>query len=97
MTDTQKTDIVRHMLKYGYITAEQAMEHYKIYRLSARIHELKDIFDLGEQWVYGKTPHGRTCRWKEYLLPHEERERAKEWLKGGDGLRLKDGCLPKQS
>lgn len=86
--------IVRYLLEHDFITTLDAIDKLpkRCTRLSARVHDLKDEgieLDRVRQ-------HNKDTWWVEYHLPRNMRERAKEWLKGGDGLRLKDGCLPKQ-
>lgn len=42
-TDCQNRMILRHLIKYGSITQEEAVSRYKVYRLSARIANLREI------------------------------------------------------
>lgn len=42
-TDCQNRMILRHLIKYGSITQEEAVDRYKAYRLSARIANLRDM------------------------------------------------------
>jgi len=39
---TQETQILSHLKAMGTITQKEAIENYNIYRLSARIYNLKD-------------------------------------------------------
>lgn len=41
MKDTQKIRILRHLKRYGQITAVVAFNHYHVMRLASRIWELK--------------------------------------------------------
>ena len=39
--ESQNKKVLAHLIKYGGITAEQAVRLYRIYRLSGRIYDLR--------------------------------------------------------
>lgn len=69
-TDCQNRTILRHLIKYGSITQEEAIERYKVYRLSARIADLRD--DKVNISTYREDNRDRRGQHARYFL--EERE-----------------------
>lgn len=57
-------------LKAGkHITAASALELFGIFRLSARIHDLRKLgHNIGDAWREGTTRFGKQMRYKEYFL-----------------------------
>jgi len=68
--DCQNRMILRHLIKYGSITQEEAVDRYKVYRLSARIANLREMnVNIATFFEENKGRRGQHAR---YFL--EERE-----------------------
>ena len=73
MTQTEK--ILRHMRMFGSITAAEAMSEYGIFRLAARIADLKKMgYSVGSEMQTVKNRFGEKCRIKRYFLAKEGEE-----------------------
>lgn len=44
--ESQRRVILQHLIRYGSITQEEAIDRYRVYRLSARIAELRSSADI---------------------------------------------------
>ena len=67
ITETQNKTVLKHLIKYGSITAEQAVRKYSIYRLGARIYDLKKRGEkIHSKLIFNKT--NPSCHWSEYSL-----------------------------
>lgn len=69
VTYNQCEQVLNHMKYYGGITSLDAVNHYGITRLSARIADLKDAgVTIYDEWVTVYNRYGRKCRVKEYRV-----------------------------
>ena len=71
---TQCDRVLRHLVKYGTITGDEADKLYGIKRLPSRISELK--LDVGINFVVtfikGKNRYEEPCHWAEYSLAEKQ-------------------------
>ena len=66
---TQVNRILSHLEEYGSITAAEAMSEYGIYRLAARISDLRRIgVNIISETEKVKNKFGETCHVKRYRL-----------------------------
>lgn len=66
---TQKEIILRHLQIYGNITPGQALEEYGVFRLAARIKELRDAGALiRSDRVKRKNRFGKTVTFTRYIF-----------------------------
>ena len=71
--DTQCEIILRHMNEHGSITAKVATSRYRIYRLAARIADLrKRGYNIVTNKKAGSSISGRRSRYAEYRFEEEE-------------------------
>lgn len=69
--------ILRHMERFGSITALEAMQEYGIMRLGARIWDLRhEGHDIASEFVTGKNRYGETTRYARYTLEESPRRGA---------------------
>ena len=69
---TQTDRILRHMRDVGGITAAEAMSEYGIYRLAARIADLKAMgYDIDREMVSGKNRYGETTTFARYTIKED--------------------------
>ena len=70
--DCQNRMILRHLIKYGSITQEEAVDRYKVYRLSARIANLREVgANISTLLEQNKGRRGQHARY--FLEEREER------------------------
>lgn len=50
----QRARILKHLMAGKKITALQALDKFKCFRLAARIHELKKVHPIKSEWVKQK-------------------------------------------
>lgn len=67
-TDSQNKIVLKHLVKYGSLTAEMAVRLYRIYRLGARIYDLKRS---GHNISSGLESKG-SCHWAVYKINHKK-------------------------
>lgn len=66
---TQKEMVIDHIKTYGFITPLEAMQEYGIYRLAARINELKASgLNIKTSTISSKNRHGKTVTFASYSL-----------------------------
>lgn len=67
---TQDERVLRHLKKYGSITSWEAFKEYGITRLSARIFNLKNYYDIEieDEQVKRKNRYGEFVYFKKYKL-----------------------------
>lgn len=66
---TQCDRVLRHLRDYGYITSAEAITEYGIYRLSARIGELRSRgFHIASMFTTGKNRYGEKINYAVYVL-----------------------------
>ena len=66
---TQKERILRHLKDYGSITPVEAVKEYGIYRLAARISDLRrDGVMIERTMVTGKNRYGESTSYASYSL-----------------------------
>lgn len=71
---TQTDRILRHLQDVGGITAAEAMSEYGVYRLAARIADLKAMgYDIGREMVSGKNRYGETTTFARYTIKEDIR------------------------
>lgn len=65
----QTDRILRHMMTFGGITAAEAMSEYGIYRLAARIADLKKAgYSIKAETVEGRNRYGEKTRFCRYSI-----------------------------
>ena len=67
---TQNEMVYDYLKKYGSITTYEAFTELFITRLSARIFDIKEQYNvkLKEEWITKKNRYGKTCSFKKYIL-----------------------------
>lgn len=66
---TQVERILRHIAENGSITAAEAMSEYGIYRLAARMADIKRLgYDVGRETVTGKNRFEEPVRFTRYSI-----------------------------
>lgn len=66
--------ILRHMERFGSITALEAMQEYGIMRLGARIWDLRNAgHDITSELVAGQNRYGETTHFAVYTLHQTEK------------------------
>lgn len=66
---TQRTKILKHLQDYGTITALQAMESYRCFRLAAVIFNLREEGNLiTTDMIHYKDVEGENVRYAKYTL-----------------------------
>lgn len=64
MSDSQKMQVLNYMKTHRGITQEEAVEHFKCYRLSARVAELRsDGFNITTYMEDNKGRRGQHARY----------------------------------
>lgn len=72
---TQNKEILAFMKEGHTITQFEAARLFSCYRLSARIHDLRELgYDIKTTMKTGKKPNGNTCNYAEYELKMTEAE-----------------------
>lgn len=71
---TQNEMIYDYLKKNGSITTYEAFTELFITRLSARIFDIKKMYnlDIKEEWITKKNRYGKTCSFKKYILEEEQ-------------------------
>ena len=68
--EKQTQRVVEYLATHYHITAKQAMDDLGIYRLGARIYDLKQSgVDVRSGWKEELNRYGEKCRVKMYWLP----------------------------
>ena len=71
----QRNAIITHLKSGKTITSKEAFEQYGITRLSAIIHDLKNMgYSIHTIMVDGKTRFGDSTKYAKYILGKEEEE-----------------------
>ena len=70
---TQNEMVYDYLKKKGSITTYEAFTELFITRLSARIFDIKKMYnlDIKEEWITKKNRYGKTCSFKKYILKGE--------------------------
>lgn len=69
---TQCDRILRHLEEHGVITAAEAVTEYGVYRLAARISDLKkEGHRISRQMVTRRNRYGEAVSFAEYRLENE--------------------------
>jgi len=70
MKISQTDKVLRHLRDYGAINPAQAMNDYGIFRLAARIKDLRDLgYYIETEYVRSTNRYGETVRFAEYQFP----------------------------
>ena len=68
----QTERVLRHMREVGSITAAEAMSEYGIFRLAARISDLREQgHTISRRMVAGKNRYGEAVSFAEYRLEED--------------------------
>ena len=66
---TQCEQVLKYMQDFGSITPLQAVADLGVYRLAARVSDLKKAgYKISSRWVKGKNRYGKRVRFAEYRL-----------------------------
>lgn len=66
---TQNEKILRHLQDHGEITPAEAYEDYGVYRLAARIADLRKVgYDITSYPTTGRNRYGEATRYTTYRL-----------------------------
>ena len=65
---TNSERIIEYMRQHGSITSKEAVYDLGIFRLSARIHEIKKDHPIRKRTEYKTRPDGTTDHWTVYSL-----------------------------
>lgn len=70
---TQNEMVYDYLKKKGSITTYEAFTELFITRLSARIFDIKKMYnlDIKEEWITKKNRYGKSCSFKKYILEGE--------------------------
>lgn len=69
---TQNEMLLDYLNKNGSITTYESFTELFITRLSARIHDLKQMgYEFNEEWITKKNRYGKICCFKKYILRGE--------------------------
>ena len=70
---TQNEMVYDYLKKKGSITTYEAFTELFITRLSARIYDIKKMYnlDIKEEWITKKNRYGKSCSFKKYILEGE--------------------------
>ncbi len=69
--------ILRHLERFGSITALEAMQEYGIMRLGARIWDLRHAgYIITSELVTGQNRYGEPTRYAKYTLKEKPRKEA---------------------
>ena len=68
MIDTQKKKILRHLETFGSIDPVQALQEYGVFRLAARIEELRQKHEIETHLVKTINRFGEEVRYGRYVL-----------------------------
>lgn len=69
MKTSQCDKILRHLRDHGKITAVDAFSEYSIFRLAARIKDLKERgYNITSETVHGKNRYGEPVHYSVYRL-----------------------------
>ena len=72
---TQNEMLLDYLNKNGSITTYESFTELFITRLSARIHELKQMgYEFDEKWITKKNRYGKICSFKKYILKGEKND-----------------------
>lgn len=72
---TQNEMLLDYFNKNGSITTYESFTELFITRLSARIHELKQMgYEFDEEWIAKKNRYGKICSFKKYILKGEKND-----------------------
>lgn len=66
--ETQKKKILRHLQTFGSIDPVQALQEYGVFRLAARIEELRQEFEIDTHLVKTINRFGEEVRYARYVL-----------------------------
>ena len=70
---TQREQVLKYMEDFGSITPLQAVADLGIYRLGARIYDLKKAgYKITSRTMKAKNRYGKTVRFAEYRLEEKE-------------------------
>ena len=79
-TQNQCMKILDHLYHNDGITQAEAAELYGVWRLSARIWDLRHLgFFIEDVTEKGKNRDGKPCSWVRYRIPEEIRKKSMEW------------------
>lgn len=71
----QRNAILNHLRNVGAITSMEAFNRYGVTRLSAIIHDLRDMgFPIHTIMIDGKTRFGDSTKYAKYILGKESEE-----------------------
>ena len=71
----QRNAILNHLKNIGTITSMEAFNLYGVTRLSAIVHDLRDMgFPIHTIMVDGKTRFGDSTKYAKYILGNESEE-----------------------
>lgn len=75
---TQNEMLINYLKEKGSITTYESFTELFITRLSARIHDLKTLYDceFDEEWITKKNRYGKTCTFKKYILRSDKNEKV---------------------
>jgi hypothetical protein len=66
--DNQGQRILQFCKEFGSITAWQAMKELGIMRLASRIHEMRERYNIIDEWVDDVNRYGDKIRYKRYVI-----------------------------
>jgi len=73
---SQNEMLLDYLKEKGSITTYESFTELFITRLSARIHDLKQMgCEFDEEWITKKNRYGKTCSFKKYILRSDENEK----------------------
>lgn len=69
--ETQNKKVLKYMQQHGSITTAEAAHHLRIYRLSARIFDLRKAgYNIVGDWIYNE--YGTGTRYVRYRLMEDD-------------------------
>ena len=65
---TMKDRILKFMRDFGAITTFEAFTELGCTRLSEYIRQIRQDFNVGDEWVKGTNRYGEKVEWKKYFI-----------------------------
>lgn len=72
--ETQKKKVLRHLQRFGSIDPVQALQEYGVFRLAARIEELRQENEIATHLVKTVNRFGEEVRYARYVLVKQTTE-----------------------
>lgn len=68
---SQKERVYEYIEEFGSINTLEAFKDLGVTRLSAVIFELRKLYDIADEWIYGTNRWGEPVKYKKYFINEE--------------------------